>query len=59
MVVADLGAGLRVSARAPDGIIEALETPDGRILGVQFHPERDLDEWLPLFRYLARIAGAR
>ena len=38
--VADLGAGLRVAARAADGVIEALESDDGRIVGVQFHPER-------------------
>ncbi|HEX9997015.1 MAG TPA: gamma-glutamyl-gamma-aminobutyrate hydrolase family protein [Abditibacterium sp.] len=36
----EVGAGLRVTARAKDGIIEALESSDGRpILGVQFHPE--------------------
>ncbi|MEM6286503.1 MAG: gamma-glutamyl-gamma-aminobutyrate hydrolase family protein [Bacteroidota bacterium] len=33
------GDGLVVSARAPDGVIEALESPDGSFLGVQFHPE--------------------
>ena len=33
------GAGLVVAARAPDGVIEAVETPDGAFLGVQFHPE--------------------
>lgn len=35
-----LGAGLVVSATAPDGIVEALEAPAHRFaLGVQFHPE--------------------
>lgn len=34
-----LGAGLKVTARAPDGVIEAIESEDGRCLGVQFHPE--------------------
>ena len=35
-----IGEGLRVSARATDGTIEALEAIDGRaILGVTFHPE--------------------
>lgn len=38
--IADVGAGLRATARAEDGVIEALESDDGRIVGVQFHPER-------------------
>ena len=37
-----LGRGLRVAARAPDGLIEAVEVPGRRFaLGVQWHPERD------------------
>lgn len=50
--VADLGAGLRAAARAPDGVIEAIESEDGRILAVQFHPERMLERALPLFEDL-------
>lgn len=38
--IARLGAGLRATARARDGVIEAIESDDGRIIGVQFHPER-------------------
>ena len=38
--VAELGSGLRVSARAADGVIEAIESHNGRVIGVQFHPER-------------------
>jgi putative glutamine amidotransferase len=35
-----IGRGLRVVARAPDGVIEAVEAPNaGFVLGVQFHPE--------------------
>ncbi len=34
-----VGAGLVVSATAPDGVVEAVETPDGAFVGVQFHPE--------------------
>jgi putative glutamine amidotransferase len=33
-------AGVVVSARAPDGVIEAIEAPGHRFaLGVQWHPE--------------------
>jgi putative glutamine amidotransferase len=36
----EVGEGLRVSARSPDGVIEALELTDGRFgLLVQWHPE--------------------
>jgi putative glutamine amidotransferase len=54
--VAEPGAGLRVAALAPDGVIEALESEDGRFLGVQFHPERMGPEAAPLFRHLVEAA---
>lgn len=45
-----VGAGLRVTARAEDGTIEAVETDDdGWVLGVQFHPEQNIAD-LRLFR---------
>jgi putative glutamine amidotransferase len=35
-----IGAGLAVTARAPDGVVEAVEVPGGRfVVGVQWHPE--------------------
>ena len=35
-----LGRGLRIVARAPDGVVEGIEAPDrGYILGVQWHAE--------------------
>jgi len=38
--VKDAGTGVLVSARAPDGVVEAIELPDLRFaLGVQWHPE--------------------
>ncbi len=38
--VRELGAGVLVSARAPDGVVEAIELPDLPFaLGVQWHPE--------------------
>ena len=50
--VKDLAAGLRVSATAPDGVIEAIEDPDVPFcLGVQWHPENfwRTGEFRPLF----------
>jgi len=38
--VKEPGAGVLVSGRAPDGVVEAIELPDLRFaLGVQWHPE--------------------
>src|SRR5262245_59527331 len=38
--VREPGAGVRVAARAPDGVIEAIEVPSRRfVLGVQWHLE--------------------
>lgn len=47
--IAEVGHGLKVIAYGPDGVIEGLESADGRVIGVQFHPERMLDVALPLF----------
>lgn len=57
--VADVPASFRVAARAPDGVIEAIENDDGTVLGVQFHPERMGDAMLPLFRHLVERARER
>jgi putative glutamine amidotransferase len=57
-----LGAGLRVSATAPDGIVEAVEDPTHSfLLGVQWHPEENsrIPEEMALFRGFARAAGVR
>ena len=42
--IAELGDGLAVSARAPDGLPEAIEDRSCRILGVAWHPEFQLAE---------------
>ena len=40
-----LGGGLRVSSRAADGLVEAIELPRRRFaLGIQFHPEDRANE---------------
>jgi putative glutamine amidotransferase len=52
-----LGAGLRESARAADGTVEALEDPNRRFtLGVLWHPEAGED--LALFKSLVQEAAA-
>jgi len=53
--VLDPGRNLRVVARAPDGVIEAVEATgnSGLIMGVQWHPER-MTESDPLARALFR-----
>lgn len=53
--VARLGCGLRVEARAPDGLVEALrlDSPDSFLLAVQWHPEwkvADNPFYLGIFR---------
>lgn len=53
-----LGEGLIVSARSEDGCIEALETPDGLMLAVQWHPEETLHD-LRLFTGLVDAAARR
>jgi microsomal dipeptidase-like Zn-dependent dipeptidase/gamma-glutamyl-gamma-aminobutyrate hydrolase PuuD len=54
--VAETGDKLRVVAKSPDGIIEAMESSEFKsILGVQWHPEC-LEEGLPLFQWLVREA---
>ncbi len=47
--VAHTGTGLRAVGFGPDGVIEAIESDDGRLIGVQFHPERMLETTHPLF----------
>jgi putative glutamine amidotransferase len=58
--VLDPGRGLRITARAPDGVVEAVEwTEDSNwIMGVQWHPERMPEDALAqaLFRGLLSAA---
>jgi putative glutamine amidotransferase len=56
--VREPGAGLDVSATAPDGVVEAVETADGQFVGVQFHPERMNGAADALFRDLVERARA-
>lgn len=58
--VLDVGRGLRVTARAPDGVVEAVEWMDDSnwVVGVQWHPERMPGDALAdaLFRDLVACA---
>jgi len=56
--VSEVGAGLVVSARATDGVVEGLETPEGDLLAVQWHPEL-LNKPDPTFQWLVREASTR
>jgi putative glutamine amidotransferase len=56
--IADVAPSLRVSARTADGVVEALESADGRIVAVQFHPERMGAAGDPLFHDLIEKAAA-
>ena len=55
--VDDPGQRFRITATAPDGIIEAIESREFKsIMGVQWHPE-NLADGLPLFQWLVRQAS--
>jgi putative glutamine amidotransferase len=58
--VSKLASGLRVTATAPDGIIEAIEDPSAKFcLGVQWHPENfwRTGEFRALFEGFLAAAG--
>ena len=53
------GDRFRVTATAPDGIVEAIESTEFKsIVGVQWHPECMGDAGQPLFRWLVAEAAA-
>lgn len=58
---ATVGDGLRIAAKAPDGVIEALEgtSPEHFVLAVQWHPERSLEEPASRAVFRALVEAAR
>jgi putative glutamine amidotransferase len=55
--VETLGSGLEANAKSDDGLIEGFESQDGRILGVQFHPEKLPNTiWEKIFVHLVACA---
>ena len=56
--VSDPGQRFHITARATDGIIEAMESREFKsIIGVQWHPECMGTDGQPLFRWLVRQAN--
>ena len=55
----DVGTGLAITARAPDGIIEGLEAPDHPFcIGVQWHPEAMVENHPVMRRLLEGLVEA-
>ena len=59
--VLEPGRGLRVTARAPDGVVEAVEWTDKSnwVVGVQWHPERMAEDALAQSLFRELVAAAR
>jgi putative glutamine amidotransferase len=59
--VLELGRGLRITARAPDGVVEAIEATDSSdwVVGVQWHPERMTEDALALSLFRDLVMAAR
>lgn len=51
------GKRLRIAAKSPDGVIEAVESAEFKsVIGVQWHPECLGDDGLPLFEWIVKEA---
>lgn len=55
----DVAPGYLVSAVAPDGVVEAIESEDGVRVGVQFHAEREPEISAGLFKHFVNKAAER
>lgn len=56
--VKSVAGGLQVIAEAADGIIEAIESEDGKLLGIQWHPEllvEDHPQHLRIFEHFISL----
>ncbi len=58
-----VGEGLNVTAKAADGVVEAVETADGQIVAVQWHPENMWQEHAEMRRlfedFISRVAAQK
>jgi putative glutamine amidotransferase len=59
--VLEPGRGLRITASAPDGVVEAVEWTgsDNWVVGVQWHPERMPGDALAAALFRELVAAAR
>jgi putative glutamine amidotransferase len=59
--VLELGRGLRITVRAPDSVVEAVEWADNSnwVVGVQWHPERMTADALAQALFCELVAAAR
>ena len=60
--VKELPAGFRGTVVAPDGILEAMESEDGTMIAVQWHPEELVEKYprfRPLFDHLIALASKK
>jgi putative glutamine amidotransferase len=59
--VLEPGSGLRITSRAPDGVVEAVELSDTSnwVVGVQWHPERMPEDPLALALFRELVISAR
>ena len=56
--IKELADGFKIIARSKDGIIEAIEHKDHKLVGLQFHPEEmiDLDQgFIEIYKYGLKI----
>jgi putative glutamine amidotransferase len=61
MAIDELAPGFAVTARCPDGVIEAIEStqPDWFAIGTQFHPECDLASALDMRIFEEFVEGVQ
>jgi putative glutamine amidotransferase len=61
MAIDEVAPGFMVSARCPDGVVEAIEStmPDWFAIGTQFHPEADSASALDLRIFEEFIDGVK
>jgi putative glutamine amidotransferase len=55
--VDQLGRGLRVTGRAPDGVVESIALHDRPVVGVQWHPEWSATQPDPVFSWLVTLCN--